>query len=169
MKKSDNYPIYIPFMRSILNLSLFGSGLLLLFWVHIYIALAYLFYCLLAAIILLPRFRCTVCAHYGTLCSTGFGKVAAFLFKKNKQLPFTYGLWYNLFLLPIAIIPVISSLVLIINGSYSGLSCYFVMFYMSLFLIFFEHGYFGCLRCKELRYCPANFIVKRFGLPKCIK
>ena len=161
MKHLHNYPVYIPILRNILNLLLFCSGTYLLYNLNLYIALVYISYCLLAAIVLLPKLRCTVCAHFGTICSTGFGKVSSLFFNKNNKLPFKYGLWYNLFLLPIVIIPILGSLILIGNNNYFSYIYTLVIFYLALLLILLEHGYFGCLNCEELENCPANLVIKR--------
>lgn len=159
MKPKNEYPFFIPFLRNIFNLTLLGLGLIVLGQIHPFFAFFYGGYCLLAAFFLMPKLRCTRCCYHNLRCSTGFGLISGLLYAKDHQHSFTDGIWHNVFLLPIGLIPLSGALwrVLIWRDTQSlWLGLAVVMILAGLLT---EHANLGCRACQELPGCPARFVV----------
>lgn len=161
MKFYSNYPVYIPFLRNICNTALVITGIVTLANINIWFIILYIAYCLLAAFFIMPLLRCTKCFYYQKLCSTGFSLVAQRLYKKKINSSFKEGMWHNIFLLPIALIPLSGAIYLLAaQPSYKN-TILFSLVILSIASILTEHACFGCYNCKELKKCLAGKIVKR--------
>ncbi len=110
MNPFNHYPFYIPFLRNLFNIALVSLGLWTLAGLHPGLAVVYALYCLAMVLLIMPRSRCTKCFYHGRRCSTGFGLVAGLLYSRDRCHSFTDGLWYNLFLPPVAIFPLTGAL-----------------------------------------------------------
>jgi len=160
MKFYYNYPVYIPLIRNICNAALVIAGIMTLASINIWFVILYLIYCLLAAFIIMPRLRCTKCFYHQKLCSTGFSLIAKRLYKKKENCSFKENMWHNIFLLPIALIPLSGALYLLVHPSLKNILL-FSSVLSAIVGILTEHAHFGCYNCKELEQCIAGRIVKR--------
>ena len=159
MKEVDNYPIHVPLLRNLFNVSLLTIGLLILGGIHPCLALVYGLYCLAAATMIMPGLRCTRCFYHGRRCSTGFGLLAGLFYQKDSCHSFTDGIWHNVFLLPIGLFPLGGALwrVLFWRDSLS----LWLSFGLTLIIagLLTEHANLGCRACRELAGCPARWVV----------
>jgi len=162
MKKFDNYPFYIPFLRNIFNLSLCGLGLWILGELHFGLAILYGAYCLAATTFIMPKLRCTRCFYYARRCSTGFGFVAGLFYKKNGRHSFTDGIWHNIFLLPLGLFPLGGALwrIFFWRDKMSILLALWLIFILAGLLT--EHAILGCRACRELAGCPARWVTGKY-------
>ncbi|MEW6380906.1 MAG: hypothetical protein AB1611_15035 [bacterium] len=159
MKEVENYPIYVPILRNMFNLSLLGLGLWILGGLHYSLALLYGFYCLAAATMIMPALRCTRCYYHGRRCSTGFGLLAGLLYRKDTCHAFTEGIWHNVFLLPIGLFPLGGAawrIIFIRDSASLWLGSGLVLVITGLLT---EHACLGCRSCKELAGCPARWVT----------
>jgi len=159
MKEVENYPIHVPLLRNLFNVSLLTIGLWILGGIHSGLALLYGLYCLAAATIIMPALRCTRCFYHGRRCSTGFGLLAGLFYRKDSCHSFTDGIWHNVFLLPIGLFPVGGALWRVLfwrDGLSLWLSFGLVLIIAGLLT---EHATLGCRSCRELAGCPARWVV----------
>ncbi|MGA1823308.1 MAG: hypothetical protein ACMUIP_01500 [bacterium] len=157
----NNYPAYIPILRTTFNVSLVTTGLITLLHVNIWIAVLYILYCFCAALIIMPKLRCTKCYYHKGLCSTGFSLIAQRLHKNSSNKPFKSGAWHNIFLIPIAFIPIGGGIYLLFSHCSTKNMILLSLVLLSFAAILIEHGCLGCYNCKELEQCIAGKVVKR--------
>jgi len=103
----------------------------------------------------LRKHLCTHCYYYGKLCSTGWGKLSALMFKKNSgnyQLGVKLaGITWTL----VAAIPIVG-IVAILIIDYSPSSLLFLILFILLTLFNFVIHKKSCGRCKMRFICPAS-------------
>ena len=158
-KNSKDYPFYVPFLRNLFNISLFSMALWILMGLHNGLALLYGLYCLAATIVIMPKLRCTRCFYYGHRCSTAFGLFSRLLYRKDQFHSFTEGIWHNIFLLPIGLFPLGGALwrIFFWRDNQSIWSCLGFVAILAGLLI--EHATLGCKVCRELKGCPARWVI----------
>ncbi|MDI6892222.1 MAG: hypothetical protein QMD08_04430 [Actinomycetota bacterium] len=157
----EDYPIYVPLLREILNLSIIGVGVLILMRLGSGLVLFYVLY-VLFVVFLLTKLRCTRCYHHGRLCSTGFGKLAGFLYPRDTKHRFVEGLAYNFLLFLVPLIPLVAVIFLLIEDfTYLGLG-YLLVLLLLMAATLAEHLILGCLHCHELEGClTRRFFLRR--------
>jgi hypothetical protein len=159
MKEAENYPVHIPLLRNLFNLSLLCLGLWILGGIHPALAWFYGLYCLAAATVIMPGLRCTRCIYHGRLCSTGFGLLAGWFYRRDSRHSFTDGVWHNVFLLPIGLLPLSGALwrIFFWRDTLSLWSGFGLVLIIAGLLS--EHATLGCRSCRELAGCPARWVA----------
>ena len=159
MAENKEYPFYVPFLRNLFNISLLIIGLWILMGSHKAFAVLYGVYCLAATTVIMPKLRCTRCYYHGHRCSTGFGLVSGLLYQKDHNHAFIEGIWHNIFLLPIALIPLGGALwrIFVRQDNQSIWLCLGLVVIIAGLLI--EHATLGCKSCRELKGCPARWVT----------
>jgi hypothetical protein len=161
MRDLENYPFYVPFLRNMFNLGLFGLGIWILGGLHAGLAVFYALYCLAAALFIMPRLRCTRCFYHGRRCSTGFGLVAGLLYRKDLRHAFTDGIWHNIFLVPLGLLPLGGALWRMAFWRDSRSIWLGAALIGILGGLLTEHATLGCRVCRELGGCPARWVAGR--------
>ena len=160
MKKIDTYPLYIPFLRNLFNISLFSLALYILWGLHAGLSFFYGLYCLAAAFFIMPKLRCTRCFYHKRICSTGFSIIAGKFYKKDPQHTFTEGIWHNICLIPIGLIPLGGALWRMVFWKDSISIWTGILFILILTGLLIEHATLGCSLCHELPRCPARWVAR---------
>lgn len=149
-KASDIVISNIPSMLTYL------LGIWILFHLGILIGILYIVF-VLVELVLFMRFVCIYCPTYDSVhCPSGYGKVAAKLFKRgrvsefrsmfNKFIPILSLVW---------IIPIIGAILLLLNDFsfyYLGLLISFVI--VGYVILPFFHRRFECRDCPNRQNCP---------------
>ncbi|MGA1868135.1 MAG: hypothetical protein ACMUJM_06265 [bacterium] len=157
----NNYPPYIPLLRTICNICLVTIGIITLAHIHIWLVILYCIYCSLAAFVIMPKLRCTKCFYHTRLCSTGFSLIARRFYKHKENALFKKGAWHNIFLIPIAFFPLGGGIYLLLfHPSLKHIMLLFLVA-LSIAAILIEHGCLGCSQCKELDQCIARTVIKK--------
>jgi hypothetical protein len=81
----ENYPKPIIIIRWIILLLAFALGIYALLQFHHMLAIVYIVYSVIALTLILPLSRCVSCFYHGKFCNTGWGKMAAYLFRKGDE------------------------------------------------------------------------------------
>jgi len=148
--------------------SIILSNLTMILWITLGTIACWFFYPLVAWIylafaiimvgVVLRKLVCTNCYYYDKWCGTGWGKLAALLFKKGsiekfdtsigiKLAPLTYGL--------LTLIPLIFIVISIVQG----LTAPKVVVLLLLLLVSFYSGFISrkkaCINCKMKLFCPG--------------
>lgn len=151
----ENYPLLIILIRWIILLLAFGLGIYVLLKLHHMLALIYIIYSIVALTLILPLSRCVSCFYHGKFCNTGWGKIAAYLFKKGDESKYVDHYNYAIFLHLLWLVPLLVALLqLIRKRDVFALS----IFLIYLFVLFIEKIILKklcCKRCRQREFCPA--------------
>ncbi|MCK4444607.1 MAG: hypothetical protein KAW09_08685 [Thermoplasmata archaeon] len=131
-------------------------GTLIIFHVGALFGMLYIIF-VITELILFMRFVCIYCPTYNRIhCPSGYGKMAAMMFKKgevarfrqmfNRFIPFLSLVW---------VVPVLGALVLL----YSDFSSYYLGLLVSFVIVGYIilpmfHRHFGCRECPNKGNCP---------------
>ena len=151
----ENYPVPIIIIHWIILLLAFGLGIYILLEVHQILAIIYVVYSVVALTFILPLSRCVSCFYYGKLCSTGWGKIAAYLFKKGDESKYVEHYNYAIFLHLLWLVPLLVALLQLVRKRDVFALSIFVTY---LFILFVEKiilKKLGCKRCHLREFCPA--------------
>lgn len=134
----------------------YALGLIIFLYVGVMFGLLYLIFTILALVLFL-KFVCTYCPSYGSKhCPSGYGRIAARLFKKGDVARFPQMFKrYIPFLSLIWIFPILGSAVLLLRE----LSAFFVALTVSFIIVGFVilplfHRYYECRDCPNREKCP---------------
>ena len=155
----ENYPIGWVIGQNIFFLAYFGVGFIRMLPLRIHefpiISVLYALFLIIMLLFVLRKHLCTHCHYYGKLCSTGWGKLSALMFKKNSG---NYQLGIRLagitWMLATAIPIVGIILTLILNYSFSNL-IFLILFILLTPINFVSHKK-ACEKCKMRFICPAS-------------
>ncbi len=134
----------------------YSLGTLIMFNLGTLFGMLYIVF-VVAELVLFMRFVCIYCPTYGsTRCPSGYGRMAAKMFKKgevekfremfNRFIPFLSMVW---------VVPVLGALVLLYNDFsfyYLGLLVSFAIVGYIILPMF--HRYFECRECPNKDNCP---------------
>ena len=120
------------------------------------------FFLIAMLIFVLRKHLCTNCYYYGKRCSTGWGKLAAAMFKKNsgnyelgvKLAGITWGL--------ATIVPIIGIITVLLLNFELNLLVILILFIIITPLNFMMHKH-SCVRCKMRNICPASMAKTKGG------
>jgi len=155
----EEYSVGWVIGQNIFFLVYFGIGFIGMLPLKIYgfpiISVLYALFLIIMFLFILRKHLCTHCYYYGKRCSTGWGKLSAFMFKKNSG---NYKLGIKLagitWMLA-TLIPVIGILVsLILKFSIFSLVI-FILFILLTPVNFITHKK-ACEKCKMRFICPAS-------------
>ena len=151
----ENYPKYIIVIRWIVLSIAFALGIYILLGLHNMLAIIYIIYSVITLTLILPLSRCVSCFYYGKFCNTGWGKIAAYLFKKGDESKYVEHYNYAIFLHLLWLIPLLVALLqLVRQRDLFALS----IFAIYLFILFVEKIILKklcCKRCHLREFCPA--------------
>ena len=159
-KKLDtNRPFFTKsdlILSNFLNTSTYALGTILMYFLNPYYAILYVIFCIIA-IILFLKLICTYCPSYGRArCSSGYGRAAAYLFKKGDRRKFSKMFKiYIPFLSIIWFLPLISSLFLLINEFSWALVVIVILFIIISFIVLpYYSRVHSCKKCPNKKECP---------------
>ena len=154
-----NYPIGCVIGQNIFFLAYFGIGFIGMLPLRIHgfpiISVLYALFLIIMLLFVLRKHLCTHCYYYGKLCSTGWGKLSALMFKKNSG---NYQLGVKLagitwiLATAIPIVGIILALVL----DYSPSNLIFLILFILLAPVNFINHKKACKKCKMRFICPAS-------------
>ncbi len=155
----NEYPLVYVIFQNIFFVFYFGIGFWGMWELKVFgfplFSFFYAVFLIVMLIFVLRRELCTNCYYYGKRCSTGWGKLSSFMFKKGtgnyklgvKLAGITWG-FASLF-------PVLGIIVvLVINFSFKNLIL--LLLFVSLTLINILIHKESCKRCKMRFICPAS-------------
>jgi len=155
----ENYPISCVIGQNIFFLAYFGIGFIGMLPLRILgfpiISVLYALFLIIMLLFVLRKHLCTHCYYYGKLCSTGWGKLSALMFKKNSG---NYQLGVKLagitwiLATAIPIVGIIAALVL----DYSPSNLIFLILFILLTPVNFVSHKKACEKCKMRFICPAS-------------
>ena len=156
----ENYPMWIVILSNLVKVLGYAIGAIILAEFGIWVAVAYLIFCLLLMIILMKN-GCNYCYYYGKWCGDGMGKIAPLFSKKRYDRDFSkmdFSNWDVFLVFLPTILPVIGAIVLLlINFSWVMIIILVLCLIIGLGSIIVMHGALICKHCKQGRIgCPAG-------------
>ena len=151
----ENYPKHVIIIRWIVLSIAFGLGIYILLGFHYMLAIIYIIYSVITLTLILPLSRCVSCFYHGKLCNTGWGKIAAYLFKKGDESKYVEHYNYAIFLHLLWLIPLLVALLQSVRQRDLFALSIFVIY---LFILFVEKIILKklcCKRCHQREFCPA--------------
>ncbi len=159
MEHYEKYPAWWVLGQNLIFIVYFSVGTILLSSVRIsnfpILSTIYALFLIVMLAFVLRKHLCTNCYYYDKRCSTGWGKWAAFLFKKGsgnyelgiKLAGFTWGIGVG--------IPLIFPFLMIFWKHEFRLLPLWILFILLTFIVMFWHKK-SCRRCKMSDSCPAS-------------
>lgn len=151
----EGYPQPIIIIRWILLLLAFGWGVYILHKLHHMLAMIYIIYAVLALTLILLLSRCVNCFYHGKLCNTGWGKMAAYLFKKSDESKYVEYYNYAIFLHFLWLVPFLIALLQVIRERDILALLTFLIYAFILFIEKITLKKLCCKRCHQREFCPA--------------
>lgn len=151
----ENYPKHIIIIRWIILLSAFALGIYVLHEIHEILAIIYILYSVIALTLILPLSRCVSCFYYGKFCNTGWGKIAAYLFRKGDESKYVDHYNYTIFLHLLWLVPLLAASLQLVRERDVFVAVILVAY---LFILFVEKIILKkicCKRCHLREFCPA--------------
>ena len=158
-KGFEEYPLKIVIGQNLFFIIYFGLGTIGMWGLKIMripiVSIVYVSFLIIMLIFVLRKHLCTNCYYYGKRCSTGWGKLASIMFKKNsgdyergvKLAGITWGL--------VIIVPVIGTIDILIFNFERYLLAILILFIILTPLNFIIHKY-SCVKCKMRNICSAS-------------
>ncbi len=155
----EEHPKATIILANLVMLIWIASGTIACWFLHPLIAWIYLAVALTMVGVVLRKLVCINCYYYGKWCGTGWGKLAALLFKEGdmekfstssgvKLAPGVYGL---LSLIPIVLVVV----AIIMEFTVPKIIVLAVLLLVSVYSGFISRKK-GCVNCKMKLACPGN-------------
>ena len=161
----ENFPFWIPLLSWALSLSIYASGMYIIYQLGILFAILYLFFCLWIELKIL-RGSCMYCYYYGKTCGLGKGKLCALFFKQGNPESFIEKeiTWKDVipdFL--VMIFPLIGGIVILIRDfTWLILVLMVVLVVLSMGGNAFIRGSLACKYCKQKELgCPAEQLFNK--------
>jgi hypothetical protein len=151
----ENYPKHVIVIRWIILFLAFGLGIYVLLELHYVLAIIYIIYSIVALTLILPLSRCVSCFYHGKFCNTGWGKTAAYLFKKGDESKYVEHYNYAIFLHPLWLIPLLVALLQLVRQRDILVLVVFVVYILVLFVEKIILKKLCCKRCHQREFCPA--------------
>lgn len=151
----ENYPKPIIIIRWLILVTAFVLGIYVLFEIHYTFAIIYVIYSVVALTLILPLSRCASCFYHGKLCNTGWGKIAAYLFKKGDESRYVDYYNYATFLHLLWLVPLLVALLQLVRRRDIFVLSIFVLYLLILFIEKVVLKKLCCRRCHQKEFCPA--------------
>ncbi len=155
----EEYPLGWVIGQNIFFLVYFGIGFIGMLPLKIYgfpiISVLYALFLIIMPLFVLRKHLCTHCYYYGKLCSTGWGRLSALMFKKNSgnyQLVVKLAGITWMLATAIPIVGIILALVL----DYSPSNLIFLILFVLLTPVNFVSHKKACEKCKMRFICAAS-------------
>lgn len=161
----ENFPIWIPLITILFSVISYIIGALILIRFGIIFSILYLFYCLVAELIVIFR-SCRDCWYYGKICGLGKGKIAPLFVKKGDTKKFADRDISIIHMIPdflVVIIPLAGGIILLILN-FTILTLLLIVILIILFFggTAFIRGTYTCKYCKQKDIgCPADAIFNK--------
>ena len=157
----ENFPAWIPAVCTLLTMSIYAIGAIILGRFGILWAGLYLAYCLWIEFRVLKE-SCVDCTYYGKRCGLGRGRLCALLFREGDPSRFaeknaTWAAMVPDFLVPL--IPLVGGVILLLTR---GFSWSLVILLVLLVVLYFggnavARGALACRYCRQRELgCPAE-------------
>lgn len=161
----EKYPIWIILLSSIVSLSIYGLGFLIIIRLGLVFSLLYLLYILILEFRLIKS-HCTNCFYWGKACGFGKGRISSLIFKKGDNSKFcNKGMaWRDM--IPdilVSLIPtIIGIILLIIKFDFILLSALIILLLLTTVGSGFIRGALTCKFCKQRELgCPAELLFNK--------
>ena len=163
----ENFPLWMPALASLVTLSIYATGAIILAGFGIAISILYLLYCL-GLEIRIMRSSCVNCYYYGRNCGIGKGRLAALLFKQGDAKRFGRDTFSWIDLLPdflVFLVPALGAAVLMVSHfAWSTAALLLVLIVLVFGGNSAVRSSFACKYCKQRELgCPAE---RLFNIPK---
>jgi hypothetical protein len=127
------------------------------------LAIIYIIYSMIALTLILPLSRCVSCFYHGKPCNTGWGKVAAYLFKKGDESKYVDHYNYAIFLHLLWLVPLLVAFLQLVRRRDIWVLVIFVAYILVLFVEKVVLKKLCCKRCHQREFCPALPFPKETG------
>jgi len=159
-KTYENFPLWMPLLASLVSLSTYATGTLILAGFGIAPAALYVLYCA-GLEIRIMRKSCVNCYYFGKVCGIGKGRLASVLFTKGDPDAFARDNISWTTLLPdlmVFLFPAVGAVILLVNRLAWG---HAVLLAVLVLLVFGGNAAvrssFACRYCKQRELgCPAE-------------
>jgi hypothetical protein len=159
----ENYPKRIIVVRWIILLIAFALGIYFLIGLKEMLAIIYIIYTIMALTLILPLSRCVNCFYHGKFCNTGWGRIAAYLFKKGDESKYVEHYNYAIFLHLLWLLPLLVGLLQLVRKRNIGILVILVIYVFVLFVEKVVLKKLCCKRCHQREFCPALPFRKETG------
>jgi len=161
----ENFPLWMPALASLLTVSIYATGAMILAGFGTAISILYLLYCV-GLEIRIMRSSCVNCYYYGKDCGLGKGRFAALLFKQGDAKNFAKDVFSWTDLLPdfmVFLIPALGAAVLMVHHFAWSTAALLVVL---IVLVFGGNSAvrssFACKYCKQRELgCPAEKLFRK--------
>ncbi len=143
-------------LSNFLNMSTYTLGTILIYFLNLYYAILYILFCIIA-VILFWKFICSYCPSFGRArCSSGYGRAAAYLFKKGETRKFSKMFkLYIPFLSLIWFLPLISGIYLLLSEfSWTQIIILILFIIISFIILPYYSRIHSCKKCPNKKVCP---------------
>lgn len=156
----ENYPPLTVAISTLVSLSIYLLGVLILSGFGVLTVILFILYCLAFEVRLLMG-SCVNCYYYGKLCFSGKGLLCSFFFKKGDPKKFICKEITWVQLIPdflIVLVPFTAGIYLsFVNFSWLRLGLMFLLLILGFPGIGYLRGSLACLYCKQRKLgCPAT-------------
>ncbi len=159
MEHYDKYPVWWIIGQNVVFIAYFTLGAILLSPVKIsgfpVLSVIYALFLVVMLVFVLRKHLCTNCYYYDRWCSTGWGKLASLLYRKDsgnydlgiKLAGFTWGIGVAL--------PLIFPFLMIFwKHGFGWLPLWILFIFLTLVVMLWHKK--SCSRCKMAKSCPAS-------------
>ncbi len=151
----EDFPKSIIIIRWIILLFAFALGVYVLLRLHYMLAIVYIVYSMIALTLILPLSRCVNCFYHGRFCNTGWGKIAAYLFRKGDESKYVDRYDYAIFLHLLWLIPLLAAALKAVRRRNILALAIFAAYLLTLFVEKIILKKLCCRRCHQRDFCPA--------------
>lgn len=163
-KTYENFPLWMPALASLITVSIYITGAMILAGFGIAISILYLLFCVGLEIRIMRR-SCVNCYYYGKVCGIGKGRLAALLFKQGDAKKFAQDVISWTDLLPdfmVFLVPALGAAILMVRHFAWSIATLLVVL---IVLAFGGNGAvrssFACKYCKQRELgCPAEKLFR---------
>ncbi|MEA3494348.1 MAG: hypothetical protein U9R38_08225 [Candidatus Margulisiibacteriota bacterium] len=155
----ENYPLHFVVFSTLVALSIYILGAVILSGVGLLAVISYLLYCILLEFRLFRK-SCVDCYYYGKLCFSGKGLLCSLFFKKGDPKRFIEKkiVWWQIipdFL--VTLIPLIGGIILsIIDFNWLRIGLIIMLAILGFPITGYIRSSFACSYCKQRELgCPA--------------
>jgi len=160
-KGFEEYPITTVITQNLFFLIYFGIGFMGLLPLKLF-SLLYAIFLIIMLLFVLRKHLCTNCYYYGKRCSTGWGKLAAVMYKEKsgkyelgvKLAVITWGLATT--------VPIIGTITILIFKFELYFLVILILFILLTPLNFMVHKN-SCVKCKMKFICPASMAKNKMS------
>ena len=151
----EDHPWYVILLRWMILTIIFALGIYILYQLNQMMVWLYILYSVFGLTLVLPLARCVYCYYHNKWCNTGWGKLAAYLFKKGDEEKYVPKYPFAILLYPLWLFPLLVGFVLLLRQrnlfSLMLLLAYVLFLYLEKLILRFV----ACPHCHQRSFCPA--------------